>query len=453
VVSPASAQTGRSVRRLVVLTAFLAVLALAGSVAGQDRLPSDRDWLRDAASRGRLFDRIAERLASVYHAPERIDWAAWRSEHRSRVAAAGGRAALDAALRRAFTGLGDGHTRWVGRDAAPAPPSRAPDGPSVRLGVRAQPLDGRGLLLVRVHPGGAADRAGLARGDVIVRAGGDPLTESGLGWAMQDRVAAALRRGVAELGVERPGVGRIEVRVEPHPVPEGAEERPVGTLDPATGVGRLEVPSFAAGTAEAAHDEIRRLQRDGAHGLVLDLRGNPGGSVVEMGLVFGAFDAGSPLEAWGGGEVDWTLEVGRDDGLDVRLVQRSGPDAGRALASGRLDEPVRWDGPLAVLVDGGSESAAEVLAAALRRQRGALVVGGSTPGNVETVRRIAFPGGNVAWVSVGELRWPGGAQLGPVRPDLVARLLPAALARGHDAPLAEASRRLRDLPVTPGRFF
>jgi hypothetical protein len=80
-------------------------------------------------------------------------------------------------------------------------------------------------------------------------------------------------------------------------------------------------------------------------------------------------------------------------------------------------------------------------------------VGTATPGNVETVRRIAFPGGNVAWVAVGELRWPGGAALGPVQPDLVARLLPAALARGHDAPLAEASRRLRDLPVTPGRYF
>lgn len=450
---PASARGGGAFPGLRVLAAFLAVLVLVGSVAGQEPLPSDRDWLRDAASRGRLFDRIAERLEAVYHAPDRIDWATWRSEHRDRVAAAGGRAALDAALRRAFTGLGDGHTRWVGRDAAPVAPSSAPSGPPVRLGVRAQPLNGRGLLLVRVHPGGAADRAGLARGDVIVRAGGDPLTEPGLGWAMQDRVAAALRRGVAELGVERPGVGRIEVRVEPHPVPEGAEERPVGTLDPATRVGRLEVPSFATGTAEGVHEEIGRLQRAGARGLVLDLRGNPGGSVVEAGLVLGAFAAGSPLEAWGGGEVDWALEVVRDGGLEVRLAQRSGPDAGRAFASGRLDEPARWDGPLAVLVDGATESAAEVLAAALRRLRGARVVGTATPGNVETVRRVAFPGGNVAWVAVGELRWPGGAALGPVEPDLVARLLPAALARGHDAPLAEASRRLRDLPVTPGRYF
>jgi carboxyl-terminal processing protease len=438
---------------VLAVAAVLAVLALAGSVAGQDPLPSDRDWLRDAASRGRLFDRIAERLASVYHAPDRIDWAEWRSEHRDRAVGAGGRAAFDAALRRAFAGLGDGHTRWVGREATPARAARPPGDPSVRLGVRAQPLDGRGLLLVRVHPGGAADRAGLARGDVIVRAGGDPLTEPGLGWEMQDRVAAALRRGVAELGVERPGVGRIEVRVAPHPVPEGAEERPVGTLDPATRVGRLEVPSFAGGTAEAVHDEIRRLQLADARGLVLDLRSNPGGSVVEMGLVFGAFASGAPLEAWGGGAVDWALEIARDEGLDVRLVRRSGPDAGRALASGRLDEPARWDGPLAVLVDAGSESAAEVLASALRSVRDALVVGTATPGNVETVRRIAFPGGNVAWVAVGELRWPGGASLGPVQPDVVARLLPAALARGHDAPLAEASRRLRDLPVTPGRYF
>ncbi|NBC96181.1 MAG: hypothetical protein GVY27_07505, partial [Deinococcus-Thermus bacterium] len=176
---PALARPGRGFRVLLVLAALLAVLAGAGSVAGQEALPSDRDWLRDAASRGRLFDRIAERLESVYHAPGRIAWPEWRDEHRDRVAAAGGRAALDAALRRAFTGLGDGHSRWVGREAASAPLPSAPDGPPVRLGVRAQPLNGQGLLLVRVHPGGAADRAGLARGDVIVRAGGDPLTEPG----------------------------------------------------------------------------------------------------------------------------------------------------------------------------------------------------------------------------------------------------------------------------------
>jgi carboxyl-terminal processing protease len=428
--------------------------APVGDPAAADaRLPSDRDWLRDEASRGRLFDRIADRLASAYHAPERIDWPAWRAEHRPRVAAAGGRAALDAALRRAFAGLGDGHTRWVGRLDAPARPAVPDDAPPVRLGVRAQPLDGRGLLLLRVHPGGAADRAGLTRGDVVERAGGASLAEPGLGWAMQDRVAAALRRGAAELRVARPGEGRIAVRVEAHPVPDGAEEAPVGRLDPDTRVARLEVPAFAAGSGEAVHAEVRRLTRAGARGLVLDVRGNPGGSVVELGLVLGAFLGGTPVEAWARGRVDWTLDVQRDDGLLARLTWRAGPDAGRDLASGRLEAPARWEGPLAVLVDGGSESAAEVLAETLRRRRGALVVGTATPGNVETVRRLAFPGGNAAWVAVGELRRPGGAPLGPVEPDLVARLVPTALARGHDAPLAEAARRLRDLPVTPGRFF
>jgi carboxyl-terminal processing protease len=419
----------------------------------EGRLPSDRDWLRDAASRGRLFDRVADRLEAAYHAPERIDWPAWRAEHRPRVAAAGGRPALDAALRRAFAGLGDGHTRWIGRTDGPSRSVPPRDGPPVRLGVRAQPLDGRGLLLIRVHPGGAADRAGLARGDVVVRAGDATLGEPGLGWAMQDRIAAALRRGPAELGIERPGQGRLAVEVAPHPVPDGAEQRPLGHLDPATRVGRVEVPAFVAGSAEALHGEVRRLARDGAHGLVLDLRGNPGGSVVEMGLVLGAFVRGAPLEAWARGRVDWRLEVQRDAGLVARLARRAGPDTGRDLASGRLDAPARWDGPLAVLVDGASESAAEALAAALRRGRGALVVGTATPGNVETVRRLAFPGGNAAWVAVGELRRPGGLALGPVEPDLVARLVPAALARGHDAPLAEAARRLRELPVTPGRFF
>lgn len=461
------ARPSAGVRRTLAVLACALLLGAAGRAqpdaplpqprepapAAAAALPSDADWTRDEAARGRLFDLVRERVRDAYFDPQRVDWEAWTARHREAVVEAASRPALDAAFRRAFAGLGDGHSRWVGRDRPPVASDGAEPATPVELGVRAEPLDGRGLLLVRVHPGGPAHRAGLARGDVVVGVDGVSLAEPGLGWAMQDRIAAALRTGAARLEVERPGDEAVRVEVAAVPVPRGASERPVGSLDARTGVARLDVPSFAAGTAEAVHAEVARLRDAGARALVLDLRGNPGGSVVEMGLVLGLAFRGDAMEAWTRGAPEWSLTVTSEPVLIARLERRTGIYAGRDVAAARLERATAWSGPLAVLVDGGTASAAEALAAVLARELGAPVVGEPTPGNIETVRRLSFPGGNAAWVAVGELRHPGGEGLAPIPIAETATLEPDALARGFDAPLAEATRRLLDLPVTPGRWF
>lgn len=455
-IAPATEGARRRVLALVLATLVaVGIGAGLGEDGGQDTLPSDADWTRSETARGRLFDRVAERVEQVYWDPGRVDWASWRAAHRRDVVDAESRVALDAAFRRAFDGLDDDHSRWIGR--RPGPSARdLPAAPStpVELGVEAIPLDERGLLITRVHPGAAADIAGLRRGDVIERANGRSLSEPGLRWAMQDRIAEALRSGLATLELERPGHGRVQLEVRPAEVPAGASERPTGTLDRDSGVARLELPAFVAGSAQAAHEEVARLKDAGAEALVVDVRGNPGGGVLEMGLVLALFMEGEPVVAWTNGGPDWVLAIERDDGgATARLVARSGASAGRDVAVDTLADAAVWDGPVAVLVDGGSASAAEATAAVLATARSAPVVGVETPGNVESVRRVAFVGGNEAWVAVGDLRFDGGAPLAPVAVDAEARLDPLELARGHDAPLAEAVRLLRALPWTPGRWF
>ena len=446
----------RDAARIVALMLLVGIVAVLGTPAAAEpaALPSDEDLWRDAGARARLFDRIAERLEAVYWDADRIDWPVWSDRYRDEVADAAGRAAFDAAMRRAFEGLGDGHSRWIGRPTTRSTTPAVPAGPPVELGVEALPLDGRGLLILRVHPGGAADEAGLLRGDVVVRAGDAPLDEQGLGWAMQSRIAAALRSGLADLTVRRAGSGSVQVAVEPRPLPEGSRERPSWTIDPATGVARIDLPSFAPGTAEAVHRAVGEATEAGAFGLVLDVRGNPGGSVLELGLVAALVADGTLLESWRAGGPDWRLEVEAEDGgARARLIRLTGPLAGSELAGARLAAASRWNGPVAVLVDGRSASAAEAAAALFAREGAALTVGRPTPGNVESVRRVAFPGGSEAWVAVGELRFPGGGSIAPVPVDLVAELDPLELARGFDAAFAAAARTLRELPVTPGRWF
>lgn len=451
-------ETGTFRRVVAALLATLISVGIGigvGADGAESTLPSDTDWTRSESSRGRLFDRVAERVEQVYWDPARVDWPSWRAAHRDEVVGAGSRVALDAAFRRAFDGLGDGHSRWIGRPAGTVQRDRsvAPPAP-VDLGVEAVPLDERGLLITRVHPGAAGDVAGLRRGDVIEGANGRSLREPGLRWAMQDRIAEALRSGVATLEVDRPGQGRVRLEVLPAQVPAGARQRPIGTLDRASGVARLELPAFVTGSARAAHAEVARLHEAGARALVVDLRGNPGGGVVEMGLLLALFLEGEPVGAWTDDGPAWTLRIERDGrGATARLIALDGPSPGRDVAVERIAEATVWNGPVAVLVDESSASAAEAAAAVLASARSAPIVGADTLGNVESVRRVAFVGGNEAWVAVGDLRFDGGEPLAPVEVDAEARLDPLELARGHDAPFAEAVRRLRDLPWTPGRWF
>jgi carboxyl-terminal processing protease len=133
----------------------------------------------------------------------------------------------------------------------------------------------------------------------------------------------------------------------------------------------LRVASFNSGTAEQVEAQIRRLARtdgDGeSRGLVIDLRGNAGGLLDQAVAVADLF-----LPAGQG--ILWT--AGRHPG-SFQTYQASGGD----LIAGK---------PIAVLVDGRTASSAEVLAAALRDNGRALVIGTTTlgKGSVQTVTRM-----------------------------------------------------------------
>lgn len=457
----------RFLRRLL-LASLAASLAFAQPEGGPapappaDALPavleSNATWTEDASGRAALFEIVARRVEESYWNPDHLDWSAWRDRHRSAVVAAEGRAELDRAFIRMFEDLDDGHSRWLGLDAPPegAGTSRSRGREAQvarpRLGADVRPIDGRGLLLVRVHPGGAAEAAGLLRGDVITAVGDEPLTAPGIGWGMRGAIHSALGRGEATLEVDR-AAARFTATVEPRALPPGAAERPLVELDEDLGSARLEIPTFAAGTAEIVHAHLSRLREEGVSHLVVDVRGNPGGSVAEMGLVLGAFAEGTLLQARGREGTAWSLRVRRGDALDVRLVRSGDRPAAADAASVRLASFVRWDGEIAVLVDEHTASAAEAFAGALVRGADAVAVGTPTPGNVETIRRTALPGGHAAMIAVGDLRLPGGEPVAPVPLTVTARLRALELARGLDAPYAEAIRRLRDLPWTPGRLF
>ncbi|SEL23782.1 S41 family peptidase [Halomonas daqiaonensis] len=118
------------------------------------------------------------------------------------------------------------------------------------------------------------------------------------------------------------------------------------------GYGYLRVSQFQTRTGEQVASAIRRLERDAPlKGLVLDLRNNPGGVLQAAVDVADAF---------------------LDEGLIVYTEGRL-PDSEMRFSAGR--ETVAADVPLVILINGGSASAAEIVAGALQDQRRGVVMG------------------------------------------------------------------------------
>jgi C-terminal processing protease CtpA/Prc len=125
-------------------------------------------------------------------------------------------------------------------------------------------------------------------------------------------------------------------------------------------------------------------------GLVLDLRGNPGGWRDVLTSVLGHFVQG-----------DAGYFFDRQQAVSLVVRESSGPDL-RGL-------------PLVVLVDGQTSSYAEVLAAVLQAETGAYIIGTPSAGNTETIYAYELPGGVRLWVAQEGFRLRNGQG---VQPDL-----------------------------------
>ena len=119
---------------------------------------------------------------------------------------------------------------------------------------------------------------------------------------------------------------------------------------------------------DAAKDlrlEINRLKEEGVTGLVIDLRNNGGGSLKTVVDMAGMFIKNGPV------------------------VQVKYFDKEKQILSDR-DRSILWTGPLVILVNEGSASASEILAAAMQDYKRAIVIGGNQTWGKGTVQ-VVFP--------------------------------------------------------------
>lgn len=165
------------------------------------------------------------------------------------------------------------------------------------------------------------------------------------------------------------------------------------------------------------HNQLEELEPQAELGVILDLRGNPGGLALHMAQVAGWFTRGAL----------WRIVT---PGYGV-LPQTTIPLWGAPLTKK----------PLVVLIDQNVNSAAEGLAGALQLSGRGYLIGRKTAGNTEAVVPYCFPDGAVAMVAVGVLAPLAGAtwEGRGVEPDLTAAAGedPVQLARDYLKNLAQ----------------
>ncbi len=232
------------------------------------------------------------------------------------------------------------------------------------------------VRIASVMPDTPAATAGLQAGDRIVALDGVPVAQFGADDLRQHLRGPA--RTIVQLAIARDGrAQQMDVRIErANIVPESV------TLNEAGGIAWLKLRAFNQQTAQSVARFLRQAHDDlgsGLRGIVLDLRGNPGGLLDQSVDVVSLF--------LGAGDVISTV------GRNPESMQHF------TVAESSHSEAL----PMAVLVDGGSASASEIVAAALQDSGRAVVIGTSSygKGTVQTVLRTSNDGElTVTWAQI-----------------------------------------------------
>lgn len=225
--------------------------------------------------------------------------------------------------------------------------------------------------------GSPAEKAGLRVNDQILAVNGEPLE----GLSLTEAVAKIRgpKGSKAELLVARPGLE------EPLKITVIRDEIPLETVyaEKIGAYGLIQITQFSLNTAQRFEEELKRLKEQGLKGLVIDVRGNPGGlleSVVEIA------DTLLPAKSV--------------------IVQVEDKRGNREFTYSSKKQAV--DMPMVILVDEGSASASEILAAALQESGGVPVVGTPTFGKGTVQNTLSLEDGSELKLTVAKWLTPKG---------------------------------------------
>ncbi len=302
----------------------------------------------------------AEQTAAEHEEQFAVFWEAWRvvEEEFYTDQPLDYQALTYGAARGMVQSLGDPHTTFLTPDQADMF-SQDLEGSFGGVGVTISPTDDGYVQVVKLIAGGPAEKTILQPGDVILAVNGTSIH------GMDQNEAIALIRG--EIGTEvkllvRHNDEQVELTITRAQITIPTTERDL--LD--GNIAYLSLAEFNARATALVQADLQELLKSKPIGLILDLRGNPGGYLHIVEQIGDEFLGEGPF-----------------------VIERSstGDESRRSTTSRGSAEEIS----LVVLVDGGSASASEILAGAVQDRRRGAVIGEQTygKGSVQVTERLS----------------------------------------------------------------
>lgn len=202
------------------------------------------------------------------------------------------------------------------------------------IGIQVAVKDGK-IVVISPIQGGPAEKAGIKTGDIILKVNGEPVSGNEL-----DKAVSMMKGTTKEnikLTLYREGKGEFDVDVMRDVIKTVNVKSEMIYGD----IGYIEVLAFDEGTAKDFETQLKALEEKGMKGLILDLRGNPGGFMKEC--------------------VDLVSNFVPKDKVIVSTIDKYG-NKEESVSKGGIAQGM----PLVVLIDGGTASASEIVAGAIR---------------------------------------------------------------------------------------
>jgi carboxyl-terminal processing protease len=257
----------------------------------------------------------------------------------------------------------------------------------------------RGLRVATVFDDSPAKDAGIRAGDIVTEVNGKSIAGQNADLSVNEIKGEAGTQ--VEVTVVRPSTKRVrkldltrrEIAI---PAVEGHLRKAGGVP-----VAYVKLMAFATDSDAELKDEIDRLDKRGAKGLVLDLRGNGGGLLDQAVLISSLFV---------------------EDGTIVSISGRKQPKQTFEAVGDALPER-----PIVVLINGDTASASEILTAALKQAGLATVVGQKSFGKGTFQQVVELDNGSALDLTVGEYLTRDGTSINGIgiKPDVPARDRPA----------------------------
>lgn len=403
----------------------LALLASLGSVYSRDA--SSREIsLRD---RREIFEEVWETINEKYYDPalNGVDWIKVRESYRPLIETAKTDDEFYSLMKRMVAELRDAHTRFH----TPLERRERERSFSVGVGISLSEAEGQ-IVVIDVNVDSEAFRAGVKVGMIVQTIDGKPVIEkmteiiSRLGESSSERATRLrLYRKLLEgdagasisLGLIAPDGKAFDVTLTRQIVSTAPK---VISIRLATNIAYLKFNVWKSPVHREIKKALEQMRR--VSGLIIDLRGNPGGEAHEV------------LEV-----ADYLFNERVSFG---KFISREGK-----TIELRTDRKERvYSGPIAILIDEASGSGSELFAAVLQEQGRAVVVGRASCGCVLGITRFKrLEGGSELAVSELGYRTPAGRRLegAGVAPDEAVALRLIDLQSGRDVALEQAEKILR----------